>query len=78
MNVCQSIFGFKDDFYKTTTDRFDRSKTGRMYYDDFIQACVVIQMLTEAFKEKDVDRRGKATFTYEEFVSLVLRAKFIL
>ena len=57
--------------------RFDRSGQGQLYFDDFVQACVVLDTVTQVFKERDAARRGSVLYAFEEFVqdsvSLVLR-----
>jgi hypothetical protein len=44
-------------------------------FDDFVQLCVVLQILTDAFHEKDTDRDGLIKIHYEEFLSMVFSLK---
>ena len=46
-----------------------------MAFDDFIQACVSIETLTNAFRLRDHRRVGQITIDYEEFLTLVFSLK---
>lgn len=37
-----------------------------MKFDDFIQCCIMLRSLTDAFKKKDENRSGTITICYEE------------
>ena len=37
-----------------------------MKFDDFIQCCVTLQTLTEGFKQRDTQRSGVVTLSYED------------
>ncbi|KAK9922096.1 hypothetical protein M0R45_030577 [Rubus argutus] len=41
-------------------------------YDNFIECCLTVKGLTEKFKEKDKAYTGHATFSYEDFMLVVL------
>ncbi|PRQ44839.1 putative serine/threonine-protein phosphatase with EF-hands [Rosa chinensis] len=41
-------------------------------YDNFIECCLTVKGLTEKFKEKDKAYTGHATFSYEDFMLIVL------
>ncbi|VDO15731.1 unnamed protein product [Haemonchus placei] len=45
-------FGYRlsDQFYNILMMKFDRTHTGHVNFDDFIQLCVVLQTLTAAFR----------------------------
>lgn len=66
-------FGYRlsDQFYSILIRKFDRTQTGRIVFDDFIQLCVVLQTLTASFRDKDTDRDGVITIRYEEFLTMV-------
>ncbi|VDM84901.1 unnamed protein product [Strongylus vulgaris] len=68
-----SRFGYRlsDQFYNILMLKFDRTHTGHINFDDFIQLCVVLQTLTAAFRDKDADRDGVITIQYEEFLTMV-------
>lgn len=66
-------FGFQlsERFYDVLVVKFDRQGRGVIAFDDFIQCCVVLQTLTNAFQAHDRDHDGIIQITYEEFLSLV-------
>lgn len=48
--------------------KFDRDGKGSMNFDDFIQCCVTLHTMTEAFRRHDVNQNGWITISYEEFL----------
>ncbi|EEB19072.1 Programmed cell death protein, putative [Pediculus humanus corporis] len=52
--------------------RFDRSNNGSIRFDDFIACCIVLHMLTTAFRQHDTDLDGIITVRYEEFLCMIL------
>ncbi|KAI1728351.1 EF-hand domain pair domain-containing protein [Ditylenchus destructor] len=66
-------FGYRlsDHFINLLLRKFDRTHTGRIIFDDFIQLCVVLQTLTASFRDKDTDRDGYIRIHYEEFLTMV-------
>jgi Ca2+-binding EF-hand superfamily protein len=70
-------FGYRlsEQFYNLLLKKFDRSGTGKIYFDDFIQLCVVLQTLTAAFRDKDKDLDGWINIQYEEFLTMVFSIK---
>jgi len=70
-------FGYRlsDPFYNMLLRKFDRSNSGKIFFDDFIQLCVVLQTLTAAFREKDTDLDGWIRIQYEEFLTMVFALK---
>jgi len=70
-------FGYRlsEQFYNLLLRKFDRSSTGKIYFDDFIQLCVVLQTLTASFREKDTDMDGVIRIQYEEFLTMVFALK---
>nr|CAD2175710.1 unnamed protein product [Meloidogyne enterolobii] len=66
-------FGYRlsDRFYNMAIQKFDRSHSGNIKFDDFIQLCVVLQTLTAAFREKDTDQDGFIKIHYEDFLLMV-------
>ncbi|XP_038064277.1 sorcin-like [Patiria miniata] len=59
-------------FCSVLVQKFDRSDMRTMKLDDFIQCCVMIRSLTEAFKKKDAAARGIVRICYEDFLEMVL------
>lgn len=72
-----TAFGYRlsDRFYDILIKKFDRSGRGVINFDDFIQCCVVIQMLTSSFQQYDTNRNGWINIGYEQFLSLVFSLK---
>jgi len=70
-------FGYRlsDRFYDLLIKKFDRTGRGTVAFDDFIQACVSIQTLTNAFRQHDRLQNGQITINYEDFLSLVFSLK---
>jgi len=70
-------FGYRlsDQFYNMLLRKFDRTNTGKIFFDDFIQMCVVLQTLTASFREKDTDLDGWIRIQYEEFLTMVFSLK---
>eukprot|EP00795_Rhopilema_esculentum_P001350 gene1350-15750_t len=51
--------------------RFDRSGTLEIRFDDFVQLCSVLRMLTDGFKRYDRQLNGWVDLGYEQFLTLV-------
>ncbi|CAF0884179.1 unnamed protein product [Didymodactylos carnosus] len=64
-------YRLSDRFVDLLIKKFDRSACGTVAFDDFIQACVSIQTLTNSFQSYDRQRNGSITIGYEEFLTLV-------
>jgi len=77
LQTALTSFGYRlsERFYDILVKKFDRSGHGVVNFDDFIQCCVVIQMLTNAFQGFDTNRNGWITINYEQFLSLVFSLK---
>ncbi|XP_077979531.1 sorcin-like isoform X2 [Glandiceps talaboti] len=74
LNNAFKTFGYNlsMDFCRLVVARFDRKSMNTINFDDFIQCCVMLRSLTEAFKVKDSQRSGWITVTYEQFLEMVL------
>ncbi|VDP21488.1 unnamed protein product [Soboliphyme baturini] len=72
-----SSFGYRLSvpFYDLLIMKFNRSGVGSIYFDDFIQMCIVLQTLTAAFRQKDTDLDGWIRISYEEFLTMVFSLK---
>ena len=68
-----TTFGYRlsDQFYDILMRKFDRESKGSINFDDFIQLCVQLQSLTQAFRFHDQDMDGVIQISYEQFLSLV-------
>lgn len=71
------VLGYRlsDRFYDLLIKKFDRTGRGTVAFDDFIQACVSIHTLTNAFRQFDHAQNGQITIGYEEFLHLVFSLK---
>ena len=68
-------YRLSDLFYDLLIRKFDRTGRGTVAFDDFIQACVSIQTLTNAFRQYDRYQNGQITINYEDFLTLVFSLK---
>ena len=68
-------YRFSDGFFDLLVTKFDRSGKKIIFFDDFIQCCVTLHMLTSAFKQHDTDYDGVVTITYEQFLTMVLSVR---
>ncbi|KAM3173072.1 hypothetical protein ACTXT7_013217 [Hymenolepis weldensis] len=60
--------------YRLMMGRFDRKKKGVIYFDDFVHMCIILQKLTDQFRQADQDRDGYIQIGFEEFLSRVFTA----
>merc|ERR1711951_225711 len=51
---------------------FDRSNQQAVNFDDFIQCCLVLQGLTDAFRREDTKMDGSIQLSYERFLIMIL------
>jgi len=77
LKTALTSFGYRlsDHFYDLLIKKFDRTGRGTVAFDDFIQACVSIQTLTNAFRQHDRLQSGQITINYEDFLTLVFSLK---
>lgn len=68
-------YRLSENFINILLRKFDRTHSGRVIFDDFVQLCVVLQTLTAAFRDKDTDRDGYINIAYEEFLTMVFSLK---
>jgi Ca2+-binding EF-hand superfamily protein len=52
--------------------KYDKRGRGDVTFDNFIQICVTVRTLSEAFKRYDADGDGWITIGYEQFLQLVV------
>ena len=62
-------------FCQLVVARFDRAERRRLKLDDFIQSCLMIQKLTESFRQRDTNCTGTVTVGYEDFLSITISCK---
>jgi len=70
-------FGYRlsDGFYNMLVRKFDRQNRGTVAFDDFIQCCVVLQTLTNSFRQKDTNQSGWINVSYEDFLTMVFSVR---
>ena len=57
------------EFCNLCVRKFNRSDKNTMNFDDFIQCCVMLKSLTDAFRKHDHQRTGVVTINYEQVIS---------
>lgn len=73
LKTALTTFGyrFSEPFFDVLMNKFDRSRKGVIFFDDFIQCCIVLHMLTQVFAAHDTDRDGIVTIGYEQFLQMI-------
>ncbi len=62
-------YNLSPQFMKLLLSRYcPRSSNPSMQLDRFIQVCTQLQVLTEAFREKDTSMQGNVRLSFEEFL----------
>jgi len=77
LKTALTSFGYRlsDNFYTMLVRKFDRTNVGIVAFDDFIQCCVVLQTLTNSFRQKDTNQNGVISVSYEEFLTMVFSVR---
>lgn len=77
LKTALTSFGYRlsDQTIDTLLRKYDRAGRGTIYFDDFIQCCVVLYTLTSAFRQLDTDLDGVITIHYEQFLGMVFNLK---
>ncbi|KAF7259622.1 hypothetical protein EG68_02998 [Paragonimus skrjabini miyazakii] len=70
--LCTFRYNLSIDFIHLLMRRFDRTRRGQMAFDDFIHACVCLQLLTNAFRPLDTGNRGWAQMSFEQFLNAAM------
>lgn len=67
-------FGYRlsENFCDLCVRKFDRASLRTMKFDDFIQCCVMLKSLTDAFRKHDQQQTGQISINYEQFLEMVL------
>ncbi|XP_022657059.1 programmed cell death protein 6-like isoform X2 [Varroa jacobsoni] len=68
-----TTFGYRlsPHFSELLVRKFDRFGRRSMEFDSFIQACVMLKCLTDAFRMKDTAQNGTITVQYQDFLEMV-------
>ncbi|KAK3697237.1 hypothetical protein QZH41_010135, partial [Actinostola sp. cb2023] len=69
LNTAFSSFGYRlsPQFCNLCVQKFDLKDSRTMKFDDFIQCCVTLKSLTDAFRQHDSSQAGSITINYEQF-----------
>jgi Ca2+-binding EF-hand superfamily protein len=72
-----SAFGYRlsEQFLDLLIRKYDSQRKGTILFDNFINCCVLLQTLSNAFRGYDTDLDGVVTLQYEQFLSLVFSLK---
>ncbi|KAH7982775.1 programmed cell death protein 6-like [Rhipicephalus sanguineus] len=60
-----------DRFYSLLQRRFVRG--GKVYFDEFIQACMYIKSATDAFRRYDRQKTGVVNVRFEEYLVMLIQ-----
>ena len=61
-----AFFSRSMDFCRLVVRVFDKTSINSIDFDDFIQVCVMLQILTDKFRAKDRNQNGFVQLHYEE------------
>lgn len=61
--------------FLSCSNRFDSLGRRSLKLDSFIQCCVMLRALTDAFRVRDTSQNGSITINYEDFMCMVLLNK---
>merc|ERR1711914_23127 len=68
----QMGYRFSPQFVETLYRKHDYNRDGTVQFDGFVHSIILIQRLTGAFQQYDVQRNGNAQFTYEQYLLSVI------
>ncbi|RMX39775.1 hypothetical protein pdam_00007155 [Pocillopora damicornis] len=68
-------FNVSPNFVNIVVTRFDQHARRSLKLDSFIQCCVMLRGLTDAFRVRDTTMNGSITINYEDFMCMVLLNK---
>ena len=68
-------FRVSQPFCQMVIIRFDRQEKRSLKFDDFIQSCVMLRSLTDAFKVRDRNLDGTIQVNYEDFMTMAISNK---
>lgn len=71
----QMGYNLSMNFVNMIVYRFDIQARRQLTLDNFIQACVMLKSLTDAFKQRDTAMSGTINLSYEDFMSLAVLNK---
>ncbi|XP_063226742.1 programmed cell death protein 6-like isoform X2 [Bacillus rossius redtenbacheri] len=77
LKTALTSFGYRlsDNTVNLLVRKYDRLGRGTIYFDDFIQCCIVLHTLTASFRQHDTDQDGVISIHYEQFLGMVFSLK---
>jgi len=74
-----TTFGYNlsPEVYKLLLRKFDRTQRQEVVFDDFMQCCLVLQGVTDMFRQEDTDMKGEITISYEGFLKMLLNSPLL-
>ena len=65
-------FNVSPAFVATAVWRYDIHKRLQLSFEDFISCCLLMQALTNQFRQKDTAMTGNAQISYDDFMCLAI------
>ncbi|CAB4376853.1 unnamed protein product [Rhizophagus irregularis] len=65
-------YNLSDNFINLLIKKYDKYGKGDVTFDNFVQSCVTVKTLTDAFRRYDTDNDGWILINYEQFLELVV------
>ena len=62
-------------FVQTVLYKFDHFGRRSLTLDNFIQSCVMLKSLTDAFRQRDTAMTGTVNMGYEDFLTMAVLYK---
>ena len=77
LSTCLQTFGyrFSPQMFEYLFNTYDADRSGHLGFDEYIQICCELKMLTDHFKVYDVQRVGQITINYEQFLKVAMSFK---
>ncbi|KAJ9079345.1 hypothetical protein DSO57_1036304 [Entomophthora muscae] len=77
LRAALKAFGYNlsERFTTILITKFDKKGMNAITFDNFIQVCVTINMLTSSFRRFDTDNDGWIQIRYEDFLELAITSK---
>lgn len=74
LNEAFTTFGYRlsPDFCSLCVRIFDSANVNTMKFDDFIQCCVMLKTMTDAFRKYDKNQNGVIDISYAQFMEMAL------
>lgn len=65
-------FNISPSFVATAVWRYDINRRQQLTFEDFISCCLLMQSLTNHFRQKDTAMRGSAQIAYDDFMCMAI------